>query len=243
MKRGPRLTARDWSFLPGRRNRRRRRNLQRKVVYSDEGEISVSPEVNKRATGFRWKARPTRKKKYVDDGIISCKINMQTGQLTGEMRDGKGVKEKHDQITQNMFRRIVSKATSRGMVVNEGKTRLLCVSDALNTKPVGFFLDSDGRRLESTSSMKILGYHLDSRPTAHAHIEALRARMRETTWVLRHLKLSGFNECELARVYTTIVRPVLDYCCVIYHPMLTDEQDQTWRECNPRPSRISTGIK
>ena len=30
----------------------------------------------------------------------------------------------------------------------------------------------------------------------------------------------------MARVYTTVVRPVLDYCAVIYHPMLTDEQDQ-----------------
>ena len=50
--------------------------------------------------------------------------------------------------------------------------------------------------------------------------------MRETTWVLRHLKLSGFNESELAMVYKTVVRPVLDYCCVVYHPLLTDEQDQ-----------------
>ena len=144
------------------------------------------------------------RKKYVDDGIILCKINMQTGRLTEEARGGKEEKEKHDLITQNMFRRVVSKATSRDMVVNAGKTRLLCVSDALNTKPVGFFLDSDGRRLESTDSMKILGYHLDNGPTVHANVEALRARMREPTWVLRHLKLSGFNECELARVYTTI---------------------------------------
>ena len=74
--------------------------------------------------------------------------------------------------------------------------------------------------------MKILGFHMDNRPTVHSHVAALRARMRETTWVLRHLKISGFTEKELARVYKTVVRPVLDYCCVVYHPMLTDEQDQ-----------------
>ena len=50
--------------------------------------------------------------------------------------------------------------------------------------------------------------------------------MRETVWVLRHLKLSGFTEQELARVYTTVIRPVLGYCCVVYLAMLTDEQDQ-----------------
>ena len=57
-------------------------------------------------------------------------------------------------------------------------------------------------------------------------MEALRRRMREVTWVLRHLRHAGFSEDELARVYKTVVRPVLDYCAVVYHPMLTDEQDQ-----------------
>ena len=31
---------------------------------------------------------------------------------------------------------------------------------------------------------------------------------------------------QLVTVYTTVVRPVLDYCAVVYHPMLSDEQDQ-----------------
>ena len=50
--RGPRLSARDWSFLPWRRNRRRRRNLNRKINYTDEGEITVPEEENKK-TGLR----------------------------------------------------------------------------------------------------------------------------------------------------------------------------------------------
>ena len=224
--RGPRLTNRDWSFMPGRSNRRRRRNLQRRVNYSDEGEGLIAPEVNKKATGLRWRARDARKLKYVDDGVIACKINMQSGKILSVSYQGKVCKEKHDLITQNLFRRVVAKARARGMVVNHKKTRILCVSDALNYKALSFIRDSDGNKISSTESMKILGFHLDSRPTCHAHVDALRARMRETTWVLRHLKISGFTEKELARVYKTVVRPVLDYCCVIYHPMLTDEQDQ-----------------
>ena len=47
--RGPRLTARDWSFMPGRRNRRRHRNLARKIIYFDEGEVDVPPEKNKKS--------------------------------------------------------------------------------------------------------------------------------------------------------------------------------------------------
>ena len=43
-RRGPRLTNRDWSFMPGRRNRRRRRDLMRRILYSDEGEVSIEEE-------------------------------------------------------------------------------------------------------------------------------------------------------------------------------------------------------
>lgn len=39
-------------------------------------------------------------------------------------------------------------------------------------------------------------------------------------------KKSGFNKAELVKVYTTIIRPVLDYGCVVYHSSLTDEQDE-----------------
>ena len=50
--------------------------------------------------------------------------------------------------------------------------------------------------------------------------------MRETSWVLRHLKIASFTEGELATVYRTAIRPILDYCAVVCHLMLTDEQDQ-----------------
>ena len=68
-RRGPRLTVRDWSFMPGRCNRRRQRNLQRRILYSDEEEMDVAPEVKRKVTGFRRKARPVRSFKFVDDSL------------------------------------------------------------------------------------------------------------------------------------------------------------------------------
>ena len=213
--------------MPGRRNRRRRRNLQRKINYSDEDIVDVPVEVNKKATGFRWRARPARKFKFVDDGMIVTKNNMDSALMhIGQSAGRKPVKEKHDLITQNMFRAVVRKAESRGMVVNCKKTNVLCVSDALTYSPAAFFKDSDDNVIRSGTKMKILGFHMDGRPSCHAHVEALRVRMRERVWVIRHLKHSGFTEAELVTVYKTVIRPVLDYCCVVYHSMLTDAQDQ-----------------
>ena len=89
----------------------------------------------------------------------------------------------------------------------------------------------------------MLGFHLDSRPSVHAHIQALKLRMRDTVWVLRHLKIAGFTETELAVVYTTVVRPILDYCAVVYHPMLNDEQDQMVERMQAQALKCIYGYK
>ena len=63
--------------MPGRRNRRRRRNLARRISYSDEGEMTVPVKTNKKKMGLRWKARPPRTFKFVDDGMTLSKANME----------------------------------------------------------------------------------------------------------------------------------------------------------------------
>ena len=71
--------------------------------------------------------------------------------------------------------------------------------------------------------MKLLGFHLSTRPTVgKALIKCLRTRL----WILRHLREAGFTQEELVRVYKSVVRPVHDYMCVVYHAMLTDENDE-----------------
>ena len=64
-------------------------------------------------------------------------------------------------------------------------------------------------------------------------------------WDIRHLKTSGFREAELATatVYTTVMCPILDYCCVIYHPNLNDELDQLLSASNLKPWKIYTTIR
>ena len=78
VRRGPRLTNRDWSFMPGRRNRRPRRALNRRINYTDEGEVTVVPETNRKKTGLRWKAERPRSflfYKHKGEKHIYCIIN------------------------------------------------------------------------------------------------------------------------------------------------------------------------
>ena len=85
--------------------------------------------------------------------------------------------------------------------------------------------------------MKILGFHMDCQPTVGAHVQALRKRY----WILYHLRRYGFTEEELCKVYQTIIRPVADYCCVVYHSMLSDEQDELLYRCQAQALRCIFG--
>ena len=110
--------------------------------------MDVEPEKNKKKTGLRWRAREPRKLKYVEDGMIVSRINMDSGEMVGW--DGRReVRRKMDIQTQNMFRRVVRRAESRGMVVNNGKTKVLCISDAMSYTAEGGFRDAEGSLLTS----------------------------------------------------------------------------------------------
>ena len=106
---------------------------------------------------------------------------------------------------------------------------MLCVSDCMTYVPGSFITTSDGTKISSRGredKMKLLGFHLSNKPGVSAHVEALKRRFRQRFWVLIHLRTFGFTEAELVRVYKTVVRPVHDYCAVVFHSSLTDEQDE-----------------
>ena len=93
-------------------------------------------------------AEPPRTLKFVDDGIFPTKINMDSATVVSGSPGAKPVKDKEDLQAQNLFRREVLKAESRGMVVNKRKTKILCVSDAQTYKARCHLNDSDGVALQ-----------------------------------------------------------------------------------------------
>ena len=161
---------------------------------------------------------------YVDDNISCAKLNFGTTGII--VRSGKNIKIKQALPTQNAFRSVTARAKEKGMVVNSLKTNLLCVSDALNYTPQTFILDSDNNRIDSTDSMKVLGFYFSDKPTVELHVSIVIKKLRQRNWVLYHLKKLGFTNEELVKVYKTVILPIADYCCPAYHSMLTDLQDQ-----------------
>ena len=213
----------EFGFLPQARNRRRARAAARRIAYSSEEEEEVPPETSKKNS--KWREREPVCLKYVDDNLQINRVNMETA-LRGYTEEGKNARRKHAVECQNSFRYVVRRAEERGMKVNAAKTAMVCVSGAQSYEAHSYIKDSEGTEICSGGSMKVLGFHLSSRPTVHAHVNALCKRMRRQYWVLYNLRKAGFDDDELPRVYRTCLLPILDYCSVVYHSSLTDDQDQ-----------------
>ena len=186
-------------------------------------DTTLPPEPNP-PTSAIWKPRETTVHKFVDDNIMDTKINMETVAL--DVATNK--KTKHAIDAQNIFKRTIRNAELIGMRVNTKKTNLLCISDALSFKAEASILATDGTELVSgqTNELKLLGFRFGPRPTCTTHIESVRRSFRGRYWLLIHMKQNHFTEAELVKAYTVIVRPVAEYCSVVFHSMMTAQQDE-----------------
>ena len=140
--------------------------------------------------------------------------------------NGVSIRSKHAVQSQNIFRHVVRRAENIGMKVNTDKTAMICISDSLSYDADAFILDKDGQRIGCQEQIKALGMVFGRRPNMDLQVEHMAKKMRQRFWTLRNLKKNGFTNEELVRVYTTVIRPVLDYGSVVYHSSLTDEQDE-----------------
>ena len=186
-------------------------------------DITPPPEPNPKTSAI-WRPRPTSTHKFIDDGIIDSRLNMET--VREDERGGVKTKDKHAVNTQNTFRRTVHNAEAIGMKVNTLKTNQICISDALSFRATAHIFTEGGEKIECSENLKVLGYTFGSKPTCAAHIETVRRGVRGRYWLLIHLGQHGFKEDELLRIYVSMIRPIAEYCAAVFHPMLTDREDE-----------------
>lgn len=169
--------------------------------------------------------KPVKIFKYVDDNVSVEKLNFGNEPVMLDALLGL-IKKKQAISSQNAFASITTAAMRKGMVVNESKTNLLCVSDSLNFKTLAYIKDSNDNQIECSESMRVLGFYLSNKTGVGLHVSEISKKVRQKFWVLYHLRKLGFTEDELVSVYRSVVLPIFDYCCPVYHSLLSDLQDQ-----------------
>ena len=82
---------------------------------------------------------------------------------------------------------------------------------------------TDGTQTYGQDELKMLGYVFSRHPNAAALVEHIKKKFFARLWILRHLARSGASKNDLAKIFQTYIRPVIEYCTNVYHCLLTDE--------------------
>ena len=149
---------------------------------------------------------------------------MKTG-LTYD-QDGNCFKNVRARQSEEMFKYISQAAGEQGLQVNSKKTALLAISGARSYTARTHIYDAQDNRIDSSSTLKTLGFTFNSSATVSDQIEILVNKMSMRTWTLRELANGGFTEKERLEVYKTMIRPIVEYSSVVYNSMLTKEQEK-----------------
>ena len=105
-------------------------------------------------------------------------------------------------------------------VINPSKTQLICVSDDRNSD-INSYIIAGGKRIDSVKEMKILGFIFENKPSVEAHVMYCVNKFNRAIWALNHLKRANIDIRTLLEVYKVMLRPLLEYCSAICHPMIT----------------------
>ena len=103
----------------------------------------------------------------------------------------------------------------RGMVVNDQKTGLMCISASRSFDSRAVLKGGKGEEITGLDCLKFLGFTLDADCSITTHIDKTCKNLRARKWALNLLKKAGMSRTDLTKVNTTILRPIAEYACVV----------------------------
>ena len=159
---------------------------------------------------------------YIDDLSVGEVLDL--GIATSTYTQKKEQKKIHARRSETYFRRITENAESIGMKINSDKTQLLCISDCNFSEVSSFIYTDSSTRVCSNDTMKILGFVFNSKPNANAHVLHIINKFNKAVWALTHLRRAGISNNVLTKVYSVMLRPIIEFCSPIYHALITQDQ-------------------
>ena len=86
--------------------------------------------------------------------------------------------------------------------------------NVLHKKKIG------GMPVEKVDHAKLLGVTFSYDLTWNKHVENIVGKASKRLYMLYQLKRAGINQSDLVSVFLSIVRPVLEYTCPVWHTNL-----------------------
>ena len=84
-----------------------------------------------------------------------------------------------------------------------------------------------------------MGVNISSNLSWNTHIDSISIKASQRTFILYRLKHSGLDPHEIIAVFMSIIRPLLEYACQVWHTCLTMEQSNKLESFQKRACRIA----
>ena len=75
----------------------------------------------------------------------------------------------------------------------------------------------DGNAIDRVKQAKVLGVTISADFSWNAHVETIITKARKRVFIIYQLKRAGISQTDLIRIYVTVIRPVLEYACPVWH--------------------------
>jgi len=131
--------------------------------------------------------------------------------------------------------KLVHQSEEIRMNVNAHKTKMLIGPMAKDPPPL---LSLCGATVEWVPVLKLLGVHASSDLKWTKHIDAMVSKAASHLYFLKQLRRADVPTRELLHFYTTVVRPVLEYACPVWHLGLTVAHSDLLKSVQRRAIRI-----
>ena len=157
--------------------------------------------------------------KYVDD--VTASEVLRTGQPS---------------TMQSIINDVANWSNSNLMNLNARKTKEMLVGTILKNPPLELILD--GNPIERVHVFKLLGVYLTETLNWDENTTGICSKANKRLHFLKLLKRSGMGTDDLIYYYKAVVRPVLEYACVLWHSSITKEQKHRLDSVQRRALRI-----
>ena len=136
---------------------------------------------------------------------------------------------------------IIDIAEAINMRVNCAKTQVLCITPDDGYRATTT-INAGGEAIVSTPTMKLLGFMLGEGASAAPQVAAIKTKFRARLWMLVHLRRAGIRGLKLFRLYSSLVRPVIESNAVVYHSLLTRGQTAEIERLQKQAVRLCYGF-
>ena len=92
--------------------------------------------------------------------------------------------------------------------------------------------------IERVKHFKLLGINISHDFSWQTHVDVITSKAATRLYFLKILKKSGLSQQHLLHFYLSVIRPVLEYCSVVWHHSLSKTQCENLEAIQSRAIRI-----